>query len=40
MGDDGGDTMTRPDCAEVAPYDFRAKCEKYRDYPRDALFAG
>ena len=24
-----------PDCADEAPYDFRAECEKYRDYPKD-----
>nr|WP_137676154.1 TIR domain-containing protein [Parerythrobacter lutipelagi] len=24
-----------PDCADEVPYDFRAECEKYRDYPKD-----
>ena len=24
-----------PDCADETPYDFRAECEKYRDYPKD-----
>lgn len=33
-------TQKWPDCAEVTPYDFRAECEKYRDYPKDVFFAG
>jgi TolB-like protein len=32
-------THNWPDCAEVVPYDFRAECEKYRDYPKDVFFA-
>ncbi len=32
-------TQKWPDCAEVVPYDFRAECEKYRDYPKDVFFA-
>ena len=32
-------TQNWPDCAEVVPYDFRAECEKYRDYPKDVFFA-
>ena len=24
-----------PDCADETPYDFRAECEKYRNYPKD-----
>ena len=32
-------TQSLPDCAEVVPYDFRAECEKYRDYPNDVFFA-
>ena len=24
-----------PDCADETPYDLRAECEKYRDYPKD-----
>ncbi|WP_422346006.1 winged helix-turn-helix domain-containing protein [Parasphingorhabdus sp.] len=28
-----------PDCADQVPYDFRAECEKYRDYPKDEYFA-
>ncbi|MEQ1497798.1 MAG: TIR domain-containing protein [Novosphingobium sp.] len=32
-------TQMWPDCAEVAPYDFRAECEKYRDFPKDVFFA-
>ena len=28
-----------PDCATVVPYDFKAECEKYRDYPKDVFFA-
>ena len=32
-------TQSSPDCAEVVPYDFRAECEKYRDYPKDVFFA-
>jgi hypothetical protein len=31
-------TQQWPDCAEVTPYDFRAECEKYRDYPKDRFF--
>ena len=33
------ETQAWPDCAEVVPYDFRAECEKYRDYPKDVFFA-
>ena len=33
-------TQNWPDCAEVVPYDFRAECEKYRDFPKDVFFAG
>ena len=32
-------TQKWPDCAEVVPYDFRAECEKYRDYPKDVFLA-
>ena len=32
-------TQMWPDCAEVVPYDFRAECEKYRDFPKDVFFA-
>ena len=32
-------TQSWPDCADVVPYDFRAECEKYRDYPKDVFFA-
>lgn len=32
-------TQNWPDCAEVLPYDFRAECEKYRDYAKDVFFA-
>ena len=32
-------TQKWPDCAEVVPYDFRAECEKYRDYPKDMFLA-
>lgn len=28
-----------PDCADEVSYDFRAECEKYRDYPKDVFFA-
>lgn len=31
-------TQKWPDCAEVVPYDFRAECEKYHDYPKDVFF--
>ena len=31
-------TQKWPDCAKAVPYDFRAKCEKYRDYPKDKFF--
>jgi len=31
-------TQNWPDCADVVPYDFRAECEKYRDYPKDKFF--
>jgi TolB-like protein len=31
-------TQTWPDCADETPYDFRAECEKYRDYPKDRFF--
>lgn len=31
-------TQTWPDCADETPYDFRAECEKYRDYPKDTFF--
>ncbi len=31
-------TQQWPDCAEVTPYDFRAECEKYRDFPKDQFF--
>jgi hypothetical protein len=33
------ETQSWPDCAKVAPYDFRAECEKYRDFPKDVFFA-
>ena len=26
-----------PDCAGDAPYDFKAECEKYRGFPKDAF---
>ena len=32
-------TQNWPDCAETVPYDFKAECEKYRDYPKDVFFA-
>ena len=32
-------THNWPDCAAMVPYDFRAECEKYRDYPKDVFFA-
>ncbi len=32
-------TQNWPDCAEVVPYDFRAECEKNRDFPKDVFFA-
>jgi hypothetical protein len=32
-------TQNWPDCAEVVPYDFKAECEKYRDFPKDVFFA-
>jgi len=32
-------TKSWPDCADVVPYDFRAECETYRDYPKDKFFA-
>ena len=32
-------TQNWPDCAETVPYDFRAECETYRDYPKDVFFA-
>lgn len=28
-----------PDCADQVPYNFRAECEKYHDYPKDEFFA-
>ena len=28
-----------PDCATTTPYDFRAECEKYRDFPKDVFVA-
>jgi len=31
-------TQNWPDCAEVVPYDFRAECEKHRDFPKDKFF--
>ncbi|MFM9864367.1 MAG: adenylate/guanylate cyclase domain-containing protein [Micropepsaceae bacterium] len=31
-------TQKWPDCAEIVPYDFRAECAKYRDYPKDKFF--
>jgi hypothetical protein len=34
------ETQQWPDCSEVVPYDFRAECEKYRDFLKDAFFAG
>ncbi len=33
-------TQMWPDCDETVPYDFKAECEKYRDYPKDVFFAG
>ena len=33
------ETQAWPDCAEVVPYDFRAECEKYRNFPKDGFFA-
>ncbi len=32
-------TQNWPDCADTVPYNFRAECEKYRDYPKDVFFA-
>ncbi|MBU6165581.1 MAG: hypothetical protein KGQ52_05565, partial [Alphaproteobacteria bacterium] len=32
-------TQKWPDCADTVPYDFRAECEKYRDYPKDVFLA-
>ncbi len=32
-------TQQWPDCADETPYDFRAECEKYRDYPKDTFLA-
>ncbi len=32
-------TQNWPDCADEVPYDFRAECEKYRDFPKDVFFA-
>ena len=32
-------TQSWPDCADVVPYDFRAECEKYRDFPKGVFFA-
>lgn len=32
------ETQKWPDCADQVPYDFRAECEKYRDYPKDTFF--
>jgi hypothetical protein len=32
-------TQKWPDCVDETPYDFRAECEKYRDYPKDRFFA-
>ena len=31
-------TQKWPDCADNVPYDFRADCQKYRDYPKDKFF--
>ena len=31
-------TQNWPDCADTVPYDFKAECEKYRDYPKDVFF--
>ena len=28
-----------PDCVDEVPYDFRAECEKYQDFPKDVFFA-
>ncbi|MEP3466898.1 MAG: hypothetical protein ABJN65_12820, partial [Parasphingorhabdus sp.] len=33
------ETQKWPDCVDEVPYDFRAECEKYRDYPKDEYFA-
>ena len=33
------ETQKWPDCAAEVPYDFRAECEAYRDYPKDEFFA-
>ncbi len=33
------ETQKWPDCADQVPYDFRAECEKYRDYPKDEFLA-
>ena len=33
------ETQKWPDCADQVPYDFRAECEKFRDYPKDEFFA-
>lgn len=30
-------TQNWPDCADDVPYDFRAECAKYRDYPKDSF---
>jgi TolB-like protein/Flp pilus assembly protein TadD len=32
-------TQKWPDCADTVPYDFRAECEKYRDFPKDVFLA-
>lgn len=39
LGADWLKTQKWPDCIETVPYDFRAECEKYRDYPKDMFFA-
>jgi TolB-like protein len=32
-------TQKWPDCADTVPYDFRAECEEYRDFPKDVFLA-
>lgn len=32
-------TQKWPDCADTVPYDFRAECERYRDFPKDVFLA-
>lgn len=32
-------TQHWPDCADEVPYDFKAECERYRDYPKDVFLS-